>query len=112
MELQLGLRQSLSRFCDEIVTLFAFVELRPSRAARNEEIAVMRKITIIALVLGLLGPCAFAQSTEQPRGAVQGVVFTPVQADAGKVHRSVKASDHYPISFELRSASLGLSRRP
>ena len=24
------------------------------------------------------------------------------QADAGKVHRSVKASDHYPISFEVR----------
>lgn len=24
------------------------------------------------------------------------------QADAGKVHRSVKASDHYPISFQLR----------
>jgi endonuclease/exonuclease/phosphatase family metal-dependent hydrolase len=26
----------------------------------------------------------------------------PGEADAGKVHRSVKASDHYPISFELR----------
>lgn len=26
----------------------------------------------------------------------------PGKADAGKVHRSVKASDHYPISFELR----------
>ena len=26
----------------------------------------------------------------------------PGQADAGKVHRSVRASDHYPISFELR----------
>jgi endonuclease/exonuclease/phosphatase family metal-dependent hydrolase len=25
-----------------------------------------------------------------------------VVADAGKVHRSVRASDHYPISFELR----------
>ena len=24
------------------------------------------------------------------------------EADAGKVHRSIKASDHYPISFELR----------
>jgi endonuclease/exonuclease/phosphatase family metal-dependent hydrolase len=35
----------------------------------------------------------------------------PVQADAGKVHRSVRGSDHYPISFELRSASSGLSRR-
>jgi endonuclease/exonuclease/phosphatase family metal-dependent hydrolase len=26
----------------------------------------------------------------------------PAEADAGKVHRSVRASDHYPISFELR----------
>ncbi len=26
----------------------------------------------------------------------------PGEADAGKVHRSVRASDHYPISFELR----------
>jgi endonuclease/exonuclease/phosphatase (EEP) superfamily protein YafD len=35
----------------------------------------------------------------------------PVQADAGKVHRSVRGSDHYPISFELRSASASLSGR-
>jgi endonuclease/exonuclease/phosphatase (EEP) superfamily protein YafD len=33
----------------------------------------------------------------------------PVQADAGKVHRSVRGSDHYPISFELRDSDL--SRR-
>jgi endonuclease/exonuclease/phosphatase family metal-dependent hydrolase len=32
----------------------------------------------------------------------------PVQADAGRVHRSVRGSDHYPISFELRGASSGL----
>ena len=32
----------------------------------------------------------------------------PVKADAGKVHRSVRGSDHYPISFELRSAASGL----
>jgi endonuclease/exonuclease/phosphatase family metal-dependent hydrolase len=32
----------------------------------------------------------------------------PAQADAGKVHRSVRGSDHYPISFELRSATSGL----
>jgi len=29
----------------------------------------------------------------------------PAQADGGKVHRSVRGSDHYPISFELRSQS-------
>jgi endonuclease/exonuclease/phosphatase family metal-dependent hydrolase len=32
----------------------------------------------------------------------------PVQAGAGKVHRSVRGSDHYPISFELRSVTSGL----
>jgi hypothetical protein len=35
-----------------------------------------------------------------------------VQADAGKVHRSVRGSDHYPISFELRSATSDLSLLP
>jgi endonuclease/exonuclease/phosphatase family metal-dependent hydrolase len=29
----------------------------------------------------------------------------PVQIDKGRVHNSIKASDHYPISFEI-----GLSR--
>ncbi len=33
----------------------------------------------------------------------------PVEADAGKVHRSVRGSDHYPISFELCSRSGGTS---
>jgi endonuclease/exonuclease/phosphatase family metal-dependent hydrolase len=32
----------------------------------------------------------------------------PVQANAGRVHRSVRGSDHYPISFELRSVTSGL----
>jgi endonuclease/exonuclease/phosphatase family metal-dependent hydrolase len=32
----------------------------------------------------------------------------PVQVGAGKVHRSVRGSDHYPISFELHSAASGL----
>ena len=32
----------------------------------------------------------------------------PVKEDAGKVHRSVRGSDHYPISFELHSAAAGL----
>jgi endonuclease/exonuclease/phosphatase family metal-dependent hydrolase len=35
----------------------------------------------------------------------------PVQADAGKVHRSVRGSDHYPISFELRIADPAVSGR-
>jgi len=32
----------------------------------------------------------------------------PVQANAGRVHRSVRGSDHYPISFELHSVTSGL----
>ena len=32
----------------------------------------------------------------------------PVQVDAGKVHRSVRGSDHYPISFELQIAASAL----
>ena len=35
----------------------------------------------------------------------------PVQADAGKVHRSVRGSDHYPISFELRTVTSSPSGR-
>jgi endonuclease/exonuclease/phosphatase family metal-dependent hydrolase len=35
----------------------------------------------------------------------------PGQAVAGKVHRSVRGSDHYPISFELRGTDSDLSRR-
>ena len=31
----------------------------------------------------------------------------PVQASAGGVHRSVRGSDHYPISFELHSVTSG-----
>ena len=31
-----------------------------------------------------------------------------VQVDAGKVHRSVRGSDHYPISFELHIAASAL----
>jgi endonuclease/exonuclease/phosphatase family metal-dependent hydrolase len=32
----------------------------------------------------------------------------PVQAGAGKIHRSARGSDHYPISFELRTTSSDL----
>ena len=31
----------------------------------------------------------------------------PVEANTGKVHRSVRGSDHYPISFELHSVTSG-----
>src|SRR4029077_5950680 len=48
---------------------------------------------------------------EAGRPLAWAFVRGPAQADAGKVHGSVRGSDHYPISFELRSASSSLSRR-
>jgi len=47
------------------------------------KIAIIRKVTIMALILGLTGACAFAQSTGQPTGTVQGVVFI-ADADGGR----------------------------
>ena len=49
-----------------------------------------------------------ATTLEAGRHIDWAFVRGPVQADAGKVHRSVRGSDHYPISFELRGASSGL----
>jgi endonuclease/exonuclease/phosphatase family metal-dependent hydrolase len=56
-------------------------------------------------------PTARVASTP-PRGLLEGgrhidwaFVRGPVQTDNGRVHQSVKASDHYPISFSLRKAS-------
>lgn len=55
-------------------------------------------------------PTARTPSTP-PRGLFDGgrhidwaFVRGPIQADSGQIHRSVKASDHYPISFNLRRA--------
>src|ERR1700693_6224490 len=44
---------------------------------------MVQKVASIALALGLIGACAFAQSAGQPNGAVQGLVFITV-ADGGR----------------------------
>jgi TonB dependent receptor/Carboxypeptidase regulatory-like domain len=44
---------------------------------------MMQKVAIMALVLRLIGACAFAQGAGQPTGAVQGLVFI-TDADGGR----------------------------
>src|SRR4029077_8833360 len=44
---------------------------------------MMQKVASIALTLGLIGACAFAQDAGQPTGAVQGLVFI-TDADGGR----------------------------
>jgi hypothetical protein len=44
---------------------------------------MMQKVASIALALGLIGACAFAQGGGQPNGAVQGLVFI-TDADGGR----------------------------
>src|SRR5579864_2159738 len=53
------------------------------RASYKKEIATMRKLTIVMLILGLISAGAFAQGTGQPSGAVQGQVFI-TDADGGR----------------------------
>src|ERR1700758_5883626 len=53
------------------------------RASYKKEIATMRKVTIVMLILGLISAGAFAQGTGQPSGAVQGQVFI-TDADGGR----------------------------
>ena len=49
-----------------------------------------------------------ATTLEAGRPIDWAFVRGPVQADAGKVHMSVRGSDHYPISFELQIAASAL----
>src|ERR1700746_4200766 len=59
------------------------VALRLSAPLTKREIAIMRRLTIVALVFGLLSACAFAQGTGQSAGKVQGQVFIK-DADGGR----------------------------
>ena len=61
----------------------AYAQELQRRATRKEEITMMQKVAIMALVLGLIGACAFAQGGGQPNGAVQGLVFI-ADADGGR----------------------------
>jgi len=67
----------------------------------------MRRLTIVALVLGLIGVRAFAQGTGQPTGAVQGQVFIK-DADGGRsVVPATKITLDGPTQLEAESDNEG-----
>jgi hypothetical protein len=77
------------------------------RATRKEEITMMQKVASFALALGLIGACAFAQSTGQPTGAVQGLVFIR-DADGGRsVVPATKVSMDGPAHIEAQTDNEG-----
>jgi hypothetical protein len=77
------------------------------RASHKKEIAIMRRLTIVALVLGLIGVRAFAQGTSQPTGAVQGQVFIK-DADGGRsVVPATKIRLDGPTQLEAESDNEG-----
>src|ERR1700751_1480265 len=85
-----------------------FFSLRPTfRASYKKEIATMRKLTIVMLILGLTSAGAFAQSTRQPSGAVQGQVFI-TDADGGRsVVAATKITLDGPTHLEALSDNEG-----
>jgi hypothetical protein len=66
-----------------------------------------QKVASIALALGLIGACAFAQGGGQPHGAVQGLVFI-TDADGGRsVVPVTKITLDGPAHIEVQSDSEG-----
>src|SRR5580700_6014359 len=77
------------------------------RATRKEEITMLQTVASFALTLGLIGACAFAQSTGQPTGAVQGLVFIR-DADGGRsVVPATKVSMDGPAHIEAQTDNEG-----
>jgi hypothetical protein len=77
------------------------------RATRKEEMTMMQKVASIALALGLIGACAFAQGAGQPTGAVQGLVFI-TDADGGRsVVPATKITLDGPARIEAQSNNEG-----
>jgi hypothetical protein len=77
------------------------------RASYKKEIATMRKLTIVMLILGLISAGAFAQGTGQPSGAVQGQVFI-TDADGGRsVVAATKITLDGPTHLEALSDNEG-----
>ena len=67
----------------------------------------MQKVASIALALGLIGACAFAQGGGQPNGAVQGLVFI-TDADGGRsVVPATKITLDGPAHIEVQSDNEG-----
>jgi TonB dependent receptor len=68
---------------------------------------MMQKVASIALALGLIGACAFAQGAGQPNGAVQGLVFI-TDADGGRsVVPATKITLDGPAHIEVQSDNEG-----
>jgi TonB dependent receptor/Carboxypeptidase regulatory-like domain len=68
---------------------------------------MMQKVASFALALGLIGACAFAQSTGQPTGAVQGLVFIR-DADGGRsIIPATKVSLDGPAHIEGQTDNEG-----
>src|SRR6201998_1422542 len=69
---------------------------------------MVQKIAIMALVLGLIGACAFAQGAgQQATGAVQGLVFI-TDADGGRsVLPATKITLDGPAHIEVQSDNEG-----
>src|ERR1700746_3307723 len=85
----------------------AYAQELQRRATRKEEITMMQKVAIMALVLGLIGACAFAQGGGQPNGAVQGLVFI-ADADGGRsVVPATKITLDGPAHIEVQSDKEG-----
>jgi hypothetical protein len=85
----------------------AYAQELQRRATRKEEITMMQKVASIALALGLIGACAFAQDAGQPTGAVQGLVFI-TEPDGGRsVVPATKITLDGPAHIEAQSDNEG-----
>jgi hypothetical protein len=73
----------------------------------NEETTMMQRVSTIALALTLLTACALGQSTPQPSGSIQGVVFTTEQDQARLVVPGTKLSLDGDVHLDAESDSQG-----
>src|SRR6201981_1721781 len=77
------------------------------RASYKKEIATMRKLTIVMLILGLISAGAFAQGTGQPSGAVQGQWFITDAEGGRSVVAATKITLDGPTHLEALSDNEG-----
>src|SRR5246127_990455 len=77
------------------------------RATRKGGITMMQKVAIMALVLRLIGACAFAQGAGQPTGAIQGLVFITDADGVRSVLPATKITLDGPAHIEVQSDNEG-----
>src|ERR1700756_1337458 len=77
------------------------------RATRKEGITMMQKVVIMALVLRLIGACAFAQGAGHPTGALQGLVFITDGDGVRWVVPATKITLDGPAHIEVQSDNEG-----